>query len=149
MFVAIGGIIGMSFILIDWTQARQQEKLAEQVKQVRLGIVYVPVRAPAGHVVSRGYELIVETRGGNDERLVQESLPRIRDDLRNRLVTLTERRPPDNIDNIEFARGQLRAAANEAIRKVLRLQLGERADRLQVDSVKNIWIDGVVTPPGG
>lgn len=96
---------------------KQEEFSAANTKAVfvELDTIYVPVARDGKLLETRGVTLSIETRAGGPHLLVLEQRARLQDAFMRYLYALGSRRGPENIDNIDYVRDQLRAAAGDVL----------------------------------
>ena len=104
--VAVGGFYG--YLKLKQYQAAQFTK-ANNAPPIYIVLepIYLPIFRN-GHVFeTRQYVIHLESRLGDPYKIAKNNLPIIRDIVIQELTALSTRRGPENIDNLEYVRGEI------------------------------------------
>lgn len=108
-FVVLGIALFATWQIISYRQKQEvsKEKNANMPLFVRLEPIYLPIFAHGRVIENRQFVIILETRAGIPYRTTLNRILTIRTLILQELTILTERSPPNNIDNIVFVKKQL------------------------------------------
>ncbi len=133
--VVAGGIMFGGYKLVQYAQNREYSDDNTDPVFVDLSPIVVSIAKDGEIVDSRSYQISLETREGGPHREVLREKIRLQDLMIRYLNAFAQRRAPDNIDNPEYMKRELKLAC---------------ADLLGKDTVvRGVYFTSILTRPPG
>ena len=116
-FVVLGIALFATWQIIAYRQKQEvsKEKNANMPLFVRLEPIFVPIFAHGRVIENRRFVIVIETRAGLPYRTTLKRILSIRTLILQELTHLTERSPPNNLDNIAYVKQQVMETIDRSI----------------------------------
>ncbi|TAD91151.1 MAG: hypothetical protein EAZ99_03385 [Alphaproteobacteria bacterium] len=120
VFVTLFGLVGLTiagvYIVLFIQQYRYENFTGPDVRPayVELEPIHIPILRGGVPIETRTYVLVVETGLGQDAGIRAQEL-RLRDAFVSQMNMLVTRRAPENLDNIDFVRAELKRVSEPVV----------------------------------